>query len=67
LTEEYYMVLTETTNSQPDPVCGTWSPVTRWGFTNKGVSLGASCDNADTISPPSDAWGDRVGLSWYCF
>jgi len=62
--EEYLMIVTETTNS--NIYCGSAavSPF-RYAFTNRGISYGASCDNADAFAW-SDLWADRTGWYWVC-
>ena len=61
--DEYLMVLTETGNGAS--YCGGNLTSYRWAFTNKGVSLGLSCDNADAFAW-SDLWADRTGWDWKC-
>lgn len=61
--DEYLMVLTETGNGVS--YCGGNLTSFRWAFTNKGVSLGLSCDNADAFAW-SDLWADRTGWDWKC-
>lgn len=61
--DEYLMILTETGNGAS--YCGGNLTSFRWAFTNRGISLGTSCDNADAFAW-SDLWADRTGWDWKC-
>jgi len=61
--DEYLMILTETGNGAS--YCGGNLTSFRWAFTNRGISFGASCDNADAFAW-SDLWADRTGWDWKC-
>lgn len=61
--DEYLMILTETGNGAS--YCGGNLTSWIWAFTNRGISFGANCDNADAFAW-SDLWADRTGWNWKC-
>ena len=60
--DEYLLTVQEIKNVPAIPCANqdSWC----WGFTNRGVSLGASCDNAENLGACD--WASRLAGAWRC-
>ena len=60
--DEYLLIVKEIKNVPAIPCADQDSGC--WGFTNRGVSLGASCDNAESYGACD--WASRLAGGWRC-